>query len=186
VNPSGTETLINPQPCGHIVYPYTDETQVAEAVGLFANAGLRKGEAVVLVMTAAHYEPIRQRLEQQGWNLNDLEATGQLVCEDATKLLSTFMLDGVIDERVFKTTIGELIEKAKAGRDGHPSRPVRVFGEMVDLIWKTQLQSTERLEQLWNDLIETHSVPLLCAYSLAGSKGALPESLASQHSHAIA
>jgi hypothetical protein len=64
---------------------------------------------------------------------------------------------------------------------------VRIFGEMVDLVWKSNLQSTQRLEELWNEVIEAHSVPLLCAYSLAGTKPAeFPDALVACHSHAIA
>lgn len=36
-------------PCGHIVYPYTDETLVWQAVCLFACAGQRDGEGVILI-----------------------------------------------------------------------------------------------------------------------------------------
>jgi KaiC/GvpD/RAD55 family RecA-like ATPase len=184
MNSKGAAILADPHPCGHIVYPYTDEIQVAEAVCLFASAGLRKGEAVVLVMTADHRKPIRRRLEQEGHNLKDLERTGQLICEDAGNLLSTFMFGGTIDELVFKTKVGKLIERAKVS--GGKSRPVRVFGEMVDLIWTSKPQTTQRLEELWNDVIEAYSVPLLCAYSLAGTKPSeLPTSLVTCHSHAI-
>jgi hypothetical protein len=187
MNPTGVETLVNPKPCGHIVYPYTDESQVAEAVCLFAGAGLQKGEAVLLVMTAAHREPIRQRLEQQGFNLQEMEASGQLVCADALSLLSTFLFDGIVDEHRFKSTVGGMIEKAKSVGGDQPNRSVRVFGEMVDLMWKTHLRSTERLEQLWNEVVEAHAVPLLCAYSLSGVKSnMLPTSLYLCHSHAVA
>src|SRR5260370_26314680 len=106
----GAAILADPHPCGHIVYPYTDETHVAEAVCLFASAGLRKGEAVVLVMTADTCKPIRRRIEQEGFNLKPLERSGQLICEDAGTLLSTFMFAGTIDELVFKTKVGNLIE----------------------------------------------------------------------------
>lgn len=187
MNSNGAAILANPQPCGHIVYPYTDETQVAEAVCLFASAGLRKGEAAVLVMTADHCQPIRRRLEQEGFNLKQLERTGQIICEDAKDLLSTFLFDGVIDERVFKARLGKLIETAKASGGNRIDRPVRVFGEMVDLLWKSNLRTTQRLEELWNEVIEAHSVPLLCAYSLAGAKPReLPAPLLACHSHAIA
>jgi hypothetical protein len=54
-------------------------------------------------------------------------------------------------------------------------------------MWTTNLKATERLEQLWNEVIEVHSVPLLCAYSLSGTRpSALPESLLACHSHRIA
>ena len=184
MNPSGIETLTNPHPCGHIVYPYTNESQVAEAVCLFAGAGLRKGEAVLLVMTADHHKPVRERLKDEGFDLQHLEATGQLVCVDAKTLLESFMLDGIIDDLRFVTTIGAMIQKAKAS--GGKRRSVRAFGEMVDLIWTSRPTATQHLEELWNQVIEAHSVPLLCAYSLGGSRPAeLSESLMACHSHTV-
>jgi hypothetical protein len=104
---------------------------MVEAVGLFASAGLRQDEAVLLIMTAAHRPPIEQRLEAEGFDVPALEASGQLVCEDAEHLMSTFLLDGKIDEQRFKLIVGRMIERAKTGRQD-PHRPVRVFGEMVD------------------------------------------------------
>jgi hypothetical protein len=185
MSPKSAAILTDPHPAGHIVYPYTDETQVADAVSLFTSAGLRKGESVLLVISNSHRDPIRH-LEAQGFDLTALEAAGQLTWQDSHDLLSTFMFDGIIDEHVFKTKIGGLIEKVKAGRETE-NRPVRVFGEMVNAIWKTCPQATERLERLWNDVIEAHSVPLLCAYSLVGAKpNALPHSLMECHSHAVA
>ena len=187
MNPTGAAVLANPQPCGHIVYPYTNESQVAEAVCLFTTSGLRKGEAVILVMSADHCGPIRQRLETEGFDLAELETAGRLICKDARDLLSTFFTGGKLDDVAFKTGIGELIEKAKMASGNRPGTHVRVFGEMVDLIWKNDLANTQRLEELWNEVIEAHSVPLLCAYSLAGIKpSAFPPALLSCHSHTIA
>jgi hypothetical protein len=48
MSPKSTDILSNPDARGHIVYPYTDETQVADAVCLFATAGLQKDDAVLL------------------------------------------------------------------------------------------------------------------------------------------
>ena len=185
MNSSGLEILSNPGPGAHIVYTYTDDALLADAVCLFASCGLRKGEAVLLVLSGPHYEPVRQRLQQEGFNLGDLEATGQLVCESARNLLSTFMFDGIIDEHKFKTKIDRMIEKTKLGTGARKHGLVRVFGEMVDLICAPHPQATARLEELWNEVIRIHSVPLLCAYSLAGAPNALPKPLVACHSHAI-
>src|SRR5579872_7589417 len=83
MNPTAAETLTNPPPSSHIVYPYTDESQIVDAVSLFATVGFRRGEGVLLIMASIHCGPIRQRLEAQGFNLTELEASGKLVCEDA-------------------------------------------------------------------------------------------------------
>jgi hypothetical protein len=184
MNAKAVAILSDPQPCGHIVYPYTDESQVAEAVCLFASAGLLKGEAVLLVMTEAHCEPILERLGRSGFDVPALTRSGQLICEEAEELLSSFLFDGIIDEHVFKSKIDGMINRAKAA--GGDRRRVRVFGEMVSLIWQSRQQATERLEELWNEVIQEQSVPLLCAYALAGTKpDAFPSSLMECHSHAL-
>jgi len=184
MNAKALAILSDPQPCGHIVYPYTDRSQVIEAVCLFASAGLWKGEAVLLVMTEAHCEPILERIGRAGFDVDALTRSGQLICEEAGELLSTFVFDGIIDEDIFKSKIGGMIRRAKAA--GGERRPVRVFGEMVSLIWRSRPQATERLEELWNEVIQEQSVPLLCAYALTGAKpDALPEALMACHSHAL-
>jgi hypothetical protein len=184
MTPNSIAILANPDPSGHIVYPYTDEAHVSNAVCLFAGSGLRKGEAVILVMAKDHFKPVQERLEADGFNVARLEAAGQLVCCEAEKLLTKFMFDGILDELKFTTTIGDLIEKAKQNGGG---RPVRVFGEMVELIWRAHPNTTHRMEELWNHVVKLHSVPLLCAYSLIDSKpDTLPAGLLACHSHAVA
>jgi len=183
MTPNALAILANPR--GHVVYPHTSDAHLAEAVGLFASAGLRQGEAVILIMAGQHREPIRARLEREGFDLESLESTGQLVCASAEELIPTFLADGNIDEDRFKTIFGAMIAKAKMF-NGKP-RTVRVFGEMVDLLWQSNPRITQRIEELWNEVIETYSVPLLCAYSLAGTKPeAFPEALLACHSHAVA
>jgi hypothetical protein len=48
--------LADPHPCAHIVYPYTGEALVGRAVALFASAGLRNHEGVVLILSTANYD----------------------------------------------------------------------------------------------------------------------------------
>ena len=182
MTPDALTILTNPT--GHIVYPHMDDAHLAEAVGFFASTGLRQDEAVILIMAAAHRQAIRQRLGREGFNLEELESTGQLVCANAEELISQFLVEGNIYEQRFRAIFGAMIEQAKA-YDGK-KRPVRVFGEMVDLLWQSNPRITQRIEELWNDVIKAHAVPLLCAYSLAGIKpGAFPEELIACHSHEV-
>ena len=179
---AGAEILTNPDLCAHIVYPYANDDQMVEAVCLFASAGLRKDESVLLVMTDVHQGPVRQRLGDNGFDFAKLESTGQLVCADADQLLASFVFRGIIDEYRFKTTIGDLIVKARVRS---ATRSVRVFGEMVDLMWASNPKATHRMEELWNEVIAAHSVPLLCAYSLSGERPALSSNILDYHSHAV-
>ena len=185
MNANGAAILVNPHPCGHIVYPYTDEGLVGQAVSLFASAGLRDGEGVILIMSADHCESIKLRLQLEGINPEAYERSGQLTCVTAEDLLAKFIPDGVLDEGLFKSTIGGLIDQARASvSNGHRAR-VRVFGEMVSQLRSKDLSATTRLEELWNEVIQDHSVSLLCTYALCGAGDHMPNELIHLHSHSI-
>jgi len=185
MNPNSIAILTNPHPCGHIVYPYTDENLVARAVCLFTSAGVQNGEGIILIMTADHCEPFERRLQLEGFNVEALKRSGQLVCAKSEELLQQFLTNGSVDEDLFKTTVSGLIARAAAGgRNGKP-RKVRCFGEMVSQLRATDLTATTRLEELWNELIDEHSVALLCTYALQDGDDQVPQSLVTLHSHNI-
>ncbi len=185
MNPNGVAILTNPHPCGHIVYPYTDENLVGQAVCLFASAGLRDGEGVVLIMAKGHCEPIRLRLHSEGFDVEAYERSGQLACVTTEDLLEKFMARGRLDEGIFRSTIGRFIDRAKASvSDGYPGK-VRIFGEMVSQLRTTDLIATTRLEELWDEVIKNHSVSLLCTYALYNAHDYIPQSLIALHSHNI-
>jgi hypothetical protein len=185
MNFRGASILANPHPCSHIVYPYTDEGLVGQAVALFASAGLHDDEGVVLIISAGHCEAIKLRLLLEGIQAEAYERSGQLICVMAEDLLETFLPNGELDESLFKSAIGQLIERAKTcATSGHPRR-VRVFGEMVSQLRGRDLKATTRLEELWNGVIEEHSVSLLCTYALDGAEDRLPGTLVELHSHSI-
>ena len=97
------------------------------------------------------------------------------------------MVDGNPDPKLFKAGIRTLIERARRDERAGRNREVRLFGEMVSLLWPTNSAAAERIEELGNEVIEEYSIPILCAYSLNGpGRGQLPESLIRAHSHAIA
>lgn len=182
MNTKGAAILADPHPCGHIVYPYTDENLVGQAVCLFASAGLRNGEGVVLIMTDAHCEPIKLRLQIEGFNIERYERSGQLTCITTDALLGTFMAGGGLDEEMFRSTIGDLIDRARAAVSKGNVRKVRIFGEMVSQLRATDLTVTTRLEELWNEVIDKHSVSLLCTYALHNAQDHVPQSLLALHS----
>jgi hypothetical protein len=177
--------LTNPHN-GHIVYPYTDDQRLIEAVGFYASVGLALENAVVLIVTEVHRLAIRKYLKADG-NVQALEASGQLCFLDAGEVMSAFMVDGIPDPKLFKAVIkafmGEVRRNERTGR----TRKVRLFGEMVSLLWPANPAAAERLEDLWNEVIAEYSTPLLCAYAMDGpGRGPLPESLIKAHSHTIA
>ena len=66
------------------------------------------------------------------------------------------------DRDRFREVIGGVIDDAPASG----FRKVRGFGEMVDILRRTNLTATFRLEELWNELLVERGIALLCGYSL--------------------
>ena len=146
MNANGASILTNPHPCGHIVYPYTDENLVGQAVCLFASAGLRNREGVILIMTAAHCEAIRLRLQMEGLNLASYERSGRLTCVTTEDLLARFIVNGTLHEDVFRSTISALIDRVRASVSIGPACEIRIFGEMVSQLRSADLTATTRME----------------------------------------
>ena len=94
------------------------------------------------------------------------------------------MADGIPNSAKFAASIGELIAQAAKG-----GRNVRVFGEMVALLWAAgNVAGAISLEELWNGLAETHPFQLFCAYPVHAFKGddLVPlREVCHQHSHVI-
>jgi hypothetical protein len=169
----------------HFVQVYRDERILTEAVSLYASAALGRNEAVLIVATHAHGTAVESCLNRDGFDVTELKNWGQLTVLDAAEVLSRFMVDGTPDEARFKAVIRDVLGKIKAsGR----FRDVRVYGEMVNLLWSHNLPAATRLEELWNQVIEEHSISLFCAYCLdAGGQPerVFPPDLRTLHTHFI-
>jgi signal transduction histidine kinase/ActR/RegA family two-component response regulator len=151
----------------HLVQFYETDRFLMDSVGTFLGSGLSEGDACIVVATKAHREGLDERLLGYGLNLEAVKANGQYVSLDATETLSRFMIDRLPEPARFADTIGTII--AQAAEDG---RRVRVFGEMVALLWaEGNNNAALRLEELWNDLRREHSFSLLCAYPINGFGG---------------
>jgi hypothetical protein len=174
--------LAEPLARDHFVLPYNDERTLIEALALFAGAGLGKGEAVVLVVTADRAAALRERLQRDGFEVADLERWGQLRILDAYAMLDIFLVDGQPEAHCFRALSAILVAEARTGsRNGR----IRVYGEMVDLLClRGQPGSALALEMLWNEAVTAHGIPLFCAYHVPRGQ-VLAEPLLRAHTHVV-
>jgi hypothetical protein len=114
--------LANPPYHSHVVYPYTDDRHLVDAVGFYAASGLNRDGAVILIATEAHRSAIKRYLKNDG-GVDVLEASGQLSFLDAAEVMSTFMVDGNPDPKLFKAGVRALIEQVS--RDERTGRTER-------------------------------------------------------------
>lgn len=147
---------------GHIVRFYEDNRHLIQSVVDFVSQGLATGEAACLLATSDHAEAIAERLREIGWDLDGLRNRGHYVGLNAQDLLSRCWVEDRMDSERFAAEIRSMLGPLESG-----SRPVRIFGEVVQLLCQAgRHEEACRLEGLWNDLLSGRRATLLCAYSL--------------------
>ncbi len=145
----------------HSVQIYADENALLHGLEGFVSGGLRTGDGVIVIATAAHRLALEERLRSRGFNLDIARAEDRYVPVDAEAALARFMTRGWVDEERLGRLVNELFQAARG-----PGRRVRVFGEMVALLWRQgQASATMRLEALWNEYLEQETFCLFCAYA---------------------
>jgi len=150
----------------HLVQFYDHDTFLLDGLARFLVAGLGQGEGGVVVATASHRRGIEERLVEAGVDLAAAREDGRYMALDAAELLSEITVDGWPNEDRFNEAIGALLARSRRRR---PDAGVRVFGEMVALLWaEGRREAAIRLEELWNGLARRTPFVLLCAYPLDG------------------
>jgi hypothetical protein len=110
-------------------------------------------------------------LKAQGLAVDAVTQQGTDIQLDASKMLSTFMVNDMPDAARFFPVVGGLIEAAaKAARQQHHG--VVVCGECSPLLWaEGKADAAIRVEQLWDELGKTFGLDILCGYALSSVHG---------------
>jgi signal transduction histidine kinase len=147
----------------HVVQFYEVDAVLLDAVAEYIGAGLRAGDAGLVLATPAHRAGLEERLRAAGLDVAAARASGQYASLDAAETLARFMVDGTPDPARFSEAVRDVV--ARASSDG---RRARIFGEMVALLVDEGNHAAAiRLEELWNELQRSQTFSLLCAYPMA-------------------
>lgn len=161
---SWNKLLQEAEPRGHLVHFYkSDERLLTKNVGNYIRDGLIRGEALVVIATKEHNREFSRWLQKAGIDMEAAVRQGCVVSPDAHQMLDQSMVRGRLDWSRFDRAIGDIVrQKAGPGRSG-----LRVYGEMVDVLWKAGDRSAAiQLEEFWNRLASSHPFNLFCAYPI--------------------
>ena len=160
--------------CEHFAHLYENEASFLDILAEYTDEGLSHGHAIVIIATPEHHVGLSKRLISYGVDIAETQSQGRLFYVDAETTLTKFMVAGHPDEGLFNHTISEILEQAGAG-----GRSLRVFGEMVALMWANgHCAAALKLEQFWDTLCRNKSFSLFCAYPKPIFTTNAPESLA--------
>ncbi|MFB3812987.1 MAG: ATP-binding protein [Terriglobales bacterium] len=150
----------------HEVQFYTDDSFLLDSVSRFICEALGRGDAAVVIATAAHRNGLAKRMKARGVEPGVAVAHGRFVERDAAETLATFMVDTHPDPARFAEVIGGLLTRARSAA-GSEQASIAIFGEMVALLFSAGLtEAAIELEKLWNGLARTHAFALRCAYPI--------------------
>ena len=152
----------------HFVQFYESDLFLSNSLGGFIGEGLTRGDACIVAARKEIVDRLEEHLRERGLDVATARASGQYITLDAAETLSKFVFDGSPDPARFAEVVGGAITEAGKNR----SR-VRIFGEMVALLWSEGKQDAAiHLEELWNGLRENHPFSLFCAYPMRDFNGA--------------
>lgn len=144
----------------HWVAIYRDIEQLLPLVENFVSAGLLQGQGVIVVASAPLRLALQERLLQRCFNMAGARARQQYIVLDARDTLQQIIAQGWPQMPRFEQFTQALISRARG-----PGRPVRCFGEGVNMLWGLgHGAATLRLEQLWDKVCKKEQVMSLCAY----------------------
>jgi len=166
----------------HAVCFYEDSPSLARTVARFIGEGLAASQAAVIVATPSHDASIRDQMTAMGLDCRERIEQGELLMFDAEEVLNRFMVGTRPDAERFEDTINPIVDKAA----GRRKRLVRIYGEMVDVLWSSGREDAAlSLEILWQQLIAGRKCSLLCGYSSAVCPGEGFNTICERHSHVV-
>jgi PAS domain S-box-containing protein len=173
----------------HSVQFYREDPVLLDGLCRFIGDSLESEGAAVVVATAAHRDALTRSLEARGLDTSAAIEQGRLILMDAGETLSKFMQEGWPDPVRFAELMGSVVVRAKHAAGGS-NGPLAIFGEMVAILWaQGKFETSIQLEQLWNQLRQTHSFALRCAYPMGGfnreDHGERFLKICAEHSHVV-
>jgi CheY-like chemotaxis protein len=166
----------------HAVCFYENSPALARTVARFIGEGLAASQAAVVVATASHGASIREQLTVMGAGPQGRIEQGELLMFDADEVLNRLMVGNRPDAERFEDTINPIVDKASGSR----KRLVRIYGEMVDVLWRGgREEAALSLEILWHQLVAGRKCSLLCGYSSGVCQGERFTTIRDRHSHVV-
>jgi len=144
----------------HAVLFYRNQEELAGWVSEYLLPAIAGDGVAIVLATPDHRKSFEERLARAGVDVAAARAHGSYLALDASETIRGFMVADCPDPASFWQKITPLLRQA-----AEVGQPVRVFGEMVALLWDTGLVSAAiEVEAMWNELGTQHPFSLLCAY----------------------
>ena len=161
---SSPNTLLIEAPVNrHFAQLHRDPQALTEAVTLYLETGLRRGNGVIAIATPYHIDLFLARLREHDLDAGRFLKSGQLELHDAELTFRKFMCNDVPIWEDFRRAVSAVFDRVQAFGRG----TTRAYGEMVNVLWQEGKQGAAiALEEYWNELARLYPFSLFCSYML--------------------
>lgn len=158
-------TLLVEAPTGrHFAQFHREADTLTEAAFMFVEAGLRRGDSVLLIAGRERLDQLHARLAATRFHPATLTSSGQLVVLDPVPLMEQFAGVGN-DEPEWTGLLDRLAPTlSRVQPYGHG---LRIYTELANALWEAgDTNAAVRLEDFWNALGDTHAFSLYCGFRM--------------------
>src|SRR6266446_8267470 len=161
-SPPASALLIEAPVNRHFAQLHSDPQTLTDAVTLYLQTGLRRGNGVVVIASPAHTELFFKRLREDDLDPGVFLKTGQLELHDAELTLRKFMRNDEPDWQDFRHAMASVFDRVGAFGRG----TTQAYSEMTNLLWQNgNHQAAIGLEEYWNELGRLYPFSLFCSYT---------------------
>jgi hypothetical protein len=145
----------------HMVQLFDAPRSLADAVSHFLIDARGRGDHLLVIARASHWQLIRAYLDRRGVHVD--APTERLTVLDARKVRTRIMRRGVLDPARMEETLDGMLSELSSG-----SGSLSIYGEVVELFAEEgNFEQACVLEDYWNHLQQKYRFTLLCGYSAA-------------------
>jgi hypothetical protein len=158
-----SSSLLTEAPIGrHFAQFHRQVETLSESVFQFLEAGLRRGNSVLMIAPRDHADQLVARLTASQFHPQALCNAGQLGILDAAKTMEQCTIHGVLEWRRFRAALTPVLARIQPF-----GRGTRIYSEMASMLWQDEdTVGAIRLEEQWNALADTHQFSLYCGYTM--------------------
>jgi len=167
--PAGSN-LLTVAPSGHHFAQFHRDTEgqdrrrdtLTESALLFVEAGLRRGDSVVVIAGADQRDRLFERLAAGEFPPQSLRDPGQLSVVDAEQITTQFVAGDLPEWAPFRNALAPLLSRLRTS-----GRGTRVYSELANALWQAgNTAAAIQIEEFWNALARTYAFSLYCGYTM--------------------
>lgn len=146
----------------HFAQFHRDQADLVESIVTFLDAGLRRGNSILIVAAPEQVARLFERLAAGKFQPTALSDAGQLAQLDPNLIIERLQSNGTSEPTILRDAIRPVLSRLQPH-----GRGVRVYSELAGTLWQAgETEAAIRVEEFWNTLAESDPVSLFCGFTM--------------------